>query len=117
MTSMNVKSLITWPAEGRRVNDGRREIRGVAWTGEGHVVKVEVATDKDPTWRLAEFVGELTRHGWRPWRIEWNARRPGPTVIRARATDSHGETQPEVTPWNKSGYLWNAIDSVRVEVT
>ena len=34
---------------------------------------------------------------------------PGPaaTTLRARATDSNGEIQPETTPWNRSGYLWN----------
>ena len=41
---------------------------------------------------------------------------PGPIVLRARATDSDGETQPEATPWNRSGYLWNGIDRVTCEV-
>jgi hypothetical protein len=37
-------------------------------------------------------------------------------VVRARATDSSGATQPEASPWNKSGYLWNGIDHVSCEI-
>ena len=47
--------------------------------------------------------------------MTWNAT-PGRHVLRSRATDSNGEVQPETTAWNKSGYLWNAIDHVTCEV-
>ncbi len=33
-----------------------------------------------------------------------------------RAIDSLGDVQPETTPWNRSGYLWNGIDRVTCEV-
>jgi DMSO/TMAO reductase YedYZ molybdopterin-dependent catalytic subunit len=117
LTWLNVKSLITWPLEGRMVNDGKGEVRGVAWTGDGQVTKVEVSTSLEPEWRAAEFTSPPTRYGWRTWRCEWQARRPSKVVIRARATDSRGQTQPEVTPWNKSGYLWNGVDQVTVQVS
>ena len=81
VTTMNVKSLITSPAEGQRVKAGRSEIRGVAWTGNGQVVKVEVSTDNGRTWQLAEFIGRPTRYGWRPWRIDWLASEPGAKAI------------------------------------
>ena len=35
---------------------------------------------------------------------------------RPCATDSDGQVQPETPPWNKSGYLWNGIDSVECEI-
>jgi DMSO/TMAO reductase YedYZ molybdopterin-dependent catalytic subunit len=118
LTYMNVKSLITWPAEGARLTGPRQEVRGVAWTGEGHVTKVEVAVgvEREPTWRPATLLGAPRPWSWRQWRFTWDAPAPGRTLLRARATDSLGETQPEVTPWNRSGYLWNGIDRVTIEV-
>jgi hypothetical protein len=34
----------------------------------------------------------------------------------SRATDARGRTQPIVPDWNPAGYLWNAVDQVRVVV-
>ena len=60
VTALNVKSLITWPAEGARLAPGRIEVRGVAWTGDGHVTRVEVAVgpDGEPRWHPATSLGE-----------------------------------------------------------
>jgi hypothetical protein len=35
----------------------------------------------------------------------------------ARATNATGQTQPVDAAWNPSGYLWNAIQRVEVEVS
>jgi len=35
----------------------------------------------------------------------------------SRATDASGRVQPEAGFWNPSGYLWNGIDRVKVNVT
>ena len=58
MTWMNVKSLISWPGLGETVENRPQEVRGVAWTGKGHVTKVEFSTDRDPAWQVAELIGE-----------------------------------------------------------
>ena len=58
MTWMNVKSLISRPDLGETVENRAQEVRGVAWTGKGHVTKVEFSTDRDPAWRVAELIGE-----------------------------------------------------------
>jgi DMSO/TMAO reductase YedYZ molybdopterin-dependent catalytic subunit len=112
VTWMNVKSLITSPDAGAAVARGPVEVRGVAWTGEGHVVKVEVATVEDPTWREAELLDEPRQGSWRRFKIAWTPPAAGEFTLLARATDSKGEVQPETTPWNKSGYLWNGYDRV-----
>ena len=114
VTEMNVKSLIALPAAGALLDAGRIEVRGVAWTGPGRVVAVEVSANDGP-WRPSTFVGPDVEFAWRLWRAEFAAE-PGPLVLRARATDSNGDIQPIVTPWNKSGYLWNGIDEIRCEV-
>jgi DMSO/TMAO reductase YedYZ molybdopterin-dependent catalytic subunit len=121
VTTMNVKSLITRPAAGAKVATGRLEVRGIAWTGGDAVVdkvEVSVSIDDGPRWRPAELLDEARPWSWRRWRIFWEpvAARPGRVVIAARASDSSGATQPETTPWNKSGYLWNGIDRVSCEI-
>jgi DMSO/TMAO reductase YedYZ molybdopterin-dependent catalytic subunit len=116
LTFMNVKSLITYPAEGAVLRPGRHEVRGVAWTGPGHVTSVEVATGSRGAWSAADVKGDERQGSWRTWIARWEASRPGTYTLRARATDSQGQTQPEVTPWNRSGYLWNGIDQVTCEV-
>jgi hypothetical protein len=34
----------------------------------------------------------------------------------SRATDDKGNVQPVAPWWNPSGYLWNVIDKVRINV-
>lgn len=114
VTTMNVKSLIVSPAAGGSIKAGEGSIRGVAWTGLGKVAKVEVSIDGGP-WSAAEFHGPEAEWAWRQWRFAWTPT-PGPHSVRARATDTSGSVQPETTAWNKSGYLWNGIDSVSFEV-
>ena len=120
VTAINVKSLITWPLAGATLRAGLNQVRGVAWTGEGHITHVEVASqthnERALIWLPATLEGERKPWSWRRWRIEWNSETKGRVVIQARATDSSGQTQPETTPWNKSGYLWNGIDRVNCEV-
>ena len=41
---------------------------------------------------------------------------PGRTVLRARATDLAGRTQPEQPEWNRLGYGANAIQELAVQL-
>lgn len=114
VTEMNVKSLIARPSRASLLKPGSVVVTGVAWTGRGVVKTVELKID-DGEWKAAEFVSPAQAGTWRVWRYDWDAR-PGRHVLTARATDSNGETQPAITPWNRSGYLWNGLDQVACEV-
>jgi DMSO/TMAO reductase YedYZ molybdopterin-dependent catalytic subunit len=116
VTVMNVKSLITGPAEGAQLPAGPVEVRGVAWTGDGHVTRVDVAAGADDAWTPAEFLDAPRPGAWRRWRLRMEAPTRGALTLRSRATDSTGAVQPDATPWNRSGYLWNGIDAVRVTI-
>ncbi len=116
VTWMNVKSLIALPGRGDVVAGRRAQIRGVAWTGQGHVTRVEVRVGPDEPWREATLLDEPDPGAWRCWRLEWEPARQGRFAITARATDSTGAVQPTTPAWNKSGYLWNGYDEVEIEV-
>jgi DMSO/TMAO reductase YedYZ molybdopterin-dependent catalytic subunit len=113
---LNVKSLITWPQAGSVLPAQPVEVRGVAWTGRGHVNKVEVATEPGGAWQSVTLLGAAEPGAWRLWRMTWQPKKSGRYVLAARATDSLGECQLETPVWNRSGYLWNGIDTVACEV-
>ncbi len=115
VTELNVKSLIASPSVSAEVPKGKVAIKGVAWTGPGRTVaKVEVGVGE--AWRVATLIDDPVENAWRRFEIEWDLPTAGPVEIRAKATDSAGQAQPEVSPWNKSGYLWNGIDRVAIKV-
>jgi DMSO/TMAO reductase YedYZ molybdopterin-dependent catalytic subunit len=116
LTTMNAKSLMAWPTEGARLPAGKHALRGVAWTGPGFVKTVEVAIGADGPWQRATLENDERPGTWRVWRFDWDARTLGRYEIRVRATDSNGDTQPDTTPWNRSGYLWNGIEKVHCEI-
>jgi DMSO/TMAO reductase YedYZ molybdopterin-dependent catalytic subunit len=113
--AMVVKSLITSPRDGGAVN-GDVLVQGVAWTGEGRVVSVEVSADGGRTWSQARLTGEDAPYAWRMWEYDWRAPRPGSHALACRATDDRGRAQPERSPWNPGGFLWNGWDRVAVDV-
>jgi sulfite oxidase len=116
ITALSVKSIITGPSEGAKLNDRGIRVHGAAWAGEADIVKVEVSTDSGETWHAAQLGSEHARYAWRLWTHPWKPAKPGDYAIMSRATDSQGRTQPESAAWNPSGYLYNAIDKVNVHV-
>jgi len=113
---MPVKSLVIAPADGESVTIGPIAVKGVAWAGEARVVKVEVSVDGGTSWETARLLGEEQPYAWRQWQFVWNAKAAGTATVLCRATDSRGDTQPEMTPWNPSGFLWNGWDRATVIV-
>jgi DMSO/TMAO reductase YedYZ molybdopterin-dependent catalytic subunit len=116
LTALNVKSVISGPADGASVKAGKVDVHGAAWAGEADVVKVEVSTDGGSTWTAANLSHERARYAWRLWSYEWKAQ-GGNYAILSRATDSQGRSQPAVPAWNPSGYLYNAVDQVKLHVS
>lgn len=114
--AMVVKSLIASPSEGARVGQGPVTIQGVAWGGETAIAKVEVSFDEGKTWEAARFIGEDQPYAWRQWQFIWKPNATGPVTILCRAMDSNGDTQPEISLWNPSGFLWNGWDRISVTV-
>jgi sulfite oxidase len=117
ITSLPIKSIIAAPADSSAVALGLPvRVSGAAWAGESTVVHVEVSTDGGKSWQPAALRPEHARYAWRLWEFDWKPVEEGTYEILSRATDIRGRTQPPETPWNPGGYLWNAMDRVRVTV-
>jgi len=117
VTALSVKSVIAGPSDGATVKTGKLSVHGAAWAGESDIVKVEVSADGGATWNLAKLGHEQSRYAWRLWSFDWKTRKAGDYIIQSRATDSQGRTQPATPVWNPSGYLYNAVDQVKVHVS
>jgi len=99
ITAMGVRCIVTDPIdEDSPLDAGERVIRGLAWSGEGMIARVEVSTDGGTTWRDAHLEEPRERWLWVRWSCLWDAQ-PGNHRIMARATDEQGRVQPQI-PWN-----------------
>jgi sulfite oxidase len=115
ITSLSVKSVIAQPADNSS-SSRQVTIRGAAWAGEANVTRVDISIDFGRTWRPARLAAERARYCWRLWEFPWRAPSAGEFTIMSRATDDQGRTQPQTAAWNPSGYLYNAIDQVKINV-
>ena len=115
---MEAKSVITRPSGGQRVRPGFIEIQGLAWSGHGRVVRVDVTTDGGQSWRQAALQDPIlpkchTRFRL-PWR--WNGE---DVILQSRCLDETGYTQPSraalvAVRGMNSVYHYNAIQSWRI---
>jgi len=91
---MEAKSVITRPAGGQRLSGaGFYEITGLAWSGRGHITRVEVSIDGGKTWQDAHLnepvlSKALTRSVYL-WHWDGKA-----ASLQSRCTDETGYIQP-----------------------
>lgn len=117
VTTMNVNSFIQNPLNYTVLDMGSHLIHGIAWTGEGKIVKVDVSTDDGVHWNNADLnIATHNDYAWTYWSFHWYAAAAGEYTILSRATDSHGRTQPLKARWNRKGYGYNAISRTKVKI-
>lgn len=115
VTLQRVRALITDPHPNEEIAAGDVAVRGMAWSGAAPISRVDVSVGGGP-WQAARLVGERHRHSWQWWELLIRLEDPGPTTVRARATDLAGRVQPERPEWNPLGYGANAIQELEVVV-
>ena len=115
VTRMRVKSIIVAPREHSSHAQGRLQVWGWAWSGEGAIARVEIAVG-DGQWKDATVDAASSPYAWVRWQGEVPLDRAGRVVLRSRATDSTGTTQPEAPEWNLLGYGNNAVQPVTIDV-
>jgi DMSO/TMAO reductase YedYZ molybdopterin-dependent catalytic subunit len=112
VTNIRIKSMFTSLPGDLRAGAMAR-LSGLAW-GSEDVARVEVSTGGE--WEEARLVGPVLPHAWRRFELRWTPPAPGRYLLRCRATDARGETQPERPQWNPDGYGANGVQAVAVIV-
>ncbi len=113
------KSVITSPSGGQKLmSKGYYCITGLAWTGRGHVRKVEVSTDGGRNWREARLEGPVLPKALTRFNFDWNWD-GSEVLLQSRVTDSTGYVQPQRAELievrgRRSIYHNNAIQTWRV---
>lgn len=90
---MECKSIITRPSGTQKIKQGFNEISGLAWTGRGKIVKVDVSTDGGKSWQEAKLQEPVLTRALTRFRLPWTWDGT-PTTIVSRATDETGYEQP-----------------------
>jgi DMSO/TMAO reductase YedYZ molybdopterin-dependent catalytic subunit len=116
LTGLVVKSFINSPLDGATAAPSKVKVSGFAWAGESFISKVDVSMDNGSSWFPAKLGKERERYAWQSFEYEFNITQPGSYLLMSRATDDKGNVQPVAPQWNPSGYLWNVIDKVRINV-
>ena len=107
---------LDWNAHASRRPAYRSAGAGPGPATAARIVRVDVSTDGGGSWQRARL--SPCRVPARPGSagtIDWRPEEPGTHELLARATDSRGVTQPDVSPYNTLGYLFGAV--VRHPVT
>ena len=115
VTLVNVRALVVTPGSGMSLPRGESAFGGVAWSGAERIARVEVSLNDRP-WSEARLIGEGRRGAWQWWELLTSLEEAGPLVVRARATDVAGRTQPDQAEWNRLGYGNNSLHSVAAHV-
>ncbi len=118
--TMDCKSLITSPSHGQILHGPDiYQVSGLAWSGHGRIVRVQVSADNGHSWADAALQAPALPRCFTRFRIPW--RWDGkPAVLKSRATDDSGNVQPEraelIAERGRAGYFhYNAIVAWAVE--
>lgn len=118
ITQMQVKASIARPGINEVIAaDTNYKVAGAAWTADGAIVQVELSTDGGESWEEASLGGEPVRNCWQLWEWDWQTpTSPGRCVLMARATDSHGRTQPMERDLDRGTYEINHCLPIEVVI-
>jgi sulfane dehydrogenase subunit SoxC len=91
---MEANSVITSPSGMMVIKPGYQRITGLAWSGHGRIVKVEISTDGDKSWKEAQLNLPVLPKALTRFQMDWTWDGK-PTKIVSRSTDDKGNVQPD----------------------
>jgi sulfane dehydrogenase subunit SoxC len=89
-----INSVITSPSGMMTIKPGYNRITGLAWSGYGKIIKVEISTDAGKSWKVAQLNHPVLPKAQARFQMDWtwDGR---PTKIVSRSTDEKGNVQPD----------------------
>ena len=114
ITKFKIRSFLTSVVDGGQLHAGVLTLlRGIAFdSGEG-ITEVQVSTDGGATWQGTQLGKDIGRYSFREWTLAWTPP-AGAHVLKCRAFNRLGESQPLEPLWNPQGYLRNVVETTRV---
>jgi DMSO/TMAO reductase YedYZ molybdopterin-dependent catalytic subunit len=114
INEQNIKSSLAlpWPAI---LSPGPQTLRGFA-RSSAKIAKVEWSADGGQTWHQATLLEPNMKYAWVQFEFTWEVA-AGEHALMTRATDELGQTQPDIVPHNKIGFLFNMVHPHPVIVT
>ena len=111
---LNVRSFITNVLDGATIKAGAETIlKGMAFDGGFGITDVAVSTDAGASWQSATLGQDMGKYSFREWRLPTKLA-IGAHVLKVRATNRIGQSQPIEPLWNPAGYMRNVVETVRV---
>ncbi|MDB6033207.1 MAG: oxidase [Verrucomicrobiales bacterium] len=111
----NVRSFITSLDNGAKVRSGQTiVVKGITFDSGYGVNEVLFSQDDGRSWREAELGKDLGRFSFREWTIPFNPGKAGSHVLKVKATNRIGQSQPMEPLWNPAGYMRNVVETVNV---
>ncbi|RRA50391.1 sulfite oxidase [Acidipila sp. EB88] len=94
--AMAIKSAIARPRTREVLTAGQSYmVSGASWGGD-IVTATELSVDDGTSWQPVRFLDEPQPFAWRRWEFAWTVpEEKGVYMLRSRATDNAGNTQPE----------------------
>jgi DMSO/TMAO reductase YedYZ molybdopterin-dependent catalytic subunit len=90
---VKVISRIDFPKNGDRVRGSKVVLRGIAFAGDRGIQYVQVSTDGERNWSLAQLEKPLSPYSWVFWSFPMTLSRPGRYSIAVRAADQYSGIQ------------------------
>ena len=118
LSELQTKAEIIQPKGGEVVAaNSNVRVRGMAWTGMGHITKIEFSSDGGKNWTETKLLGESKPNTWRLWEFDWKTpSKPGKATLIARATDSKEQTQPTERDADRGTYMINHLLPIEVTI-
>ena len=106
-----VRSFIVSPGGDSKLIPGAPvSLRGIAFSGYGRIVRVEISDDDGRTWSSTALGEDYGPYSFRTWSSSWTPKSAGRYSLAVRATDSKNNGQLDQPIWNPGGYLWNRVE-------
>jgi len=114
IAKLNVRSFITSHKDGAHIRAGQtQDVRGIAFDGGQGIREVAYSLDGGQNWRPARLGEDIGRFSFREFKFGFEPDK-GAYDLRVRAFNRSGQSQPFEALWNSSGYMRNAVESIRL---